>query len=105
MPPSEPGAPAAAGHGARREGRAREWPVAVVLVVAAAGMGVVATGHFKRGTAVVAAAALLAALLRAVLSTPAAGVLAVRSRLLDVATTGVLGLAVLGLVLIVPPLR
>ena len=81
-----------------------EWPVTVVLVVAAVAMVVIAQGHFKRGSLVFATAVLLAALLRAVLPTAAAGVLVVRGRLLDVVTAAVLGIAVLGLTLIVPPL-
>lgn len=83
----------------------REWPIALVLLVAAASMVVVATGHFKRGSTLFAGAVLLAALLRAVLPAGSAGVLAVRSRWLDVATAGSLGIAVLALTFVVPPLR
>jgi len=79
--------------------------VSVVLVVAAVGLVVVGIGHFKRGSVVFSAALLLAAALRTVLPTRTAGMLAGRGRLLDAATLTVLGLAVLGLVLIVPPLR
>ncbi len=81
-----------------------EWPVTVVLVVAGVAMVVIAQGHFKRGSLLFAAAVLLAALLRAVLPTAAAGVLVVRGRLLDVLTAGVLGVGVVALSLIVPPL-
>lgn len=83
----------------------REWPIAVVLLAAAAAMVVVATGHFKRGSTLFAGAVLLAAALRAVLPTTSAGVLAVRSRWLDVLTAGVLGVGVLVVTLVIPPLR
>lgn len=93
---------------ARAEGARRhlpgEWPVTLVLVVAAVAMVVIAQGHFKRGSLLFAAAVLFAALLRAVLPTAAAGALVVRGRLLDVLTAAVLGVSVLGLSLIVPPL-
>lgn len=82
-----------------------EWPITVVLLVVTAAVIVIATGHFKRGSLLFAAGVLLAAGLRAVLPTASAGSLVVRGRLLDVLTVGVLGVAVLGLTLIVPPLR
>lgn len=82
-----------------------EWPLTVVLAVAAAAMVVVAEGHFKRGSLLFAGAVLLAAVLRAVLPTSTAGALVVRGRVLDVLTAGLLGVAVVGLTLIVPPLN
>lgn len=83
--------------------RLGQWPLTVVLLVAAAGLVDIGFGHFKRGTVVFAAAVLLSALLRAVLPTRAAGLLAVRSRGLDVAVAVVLGVAIVALVVIVPP--
>ena len=82
-----------------------EWPITVVLLVVGAAVVVIATGHFKRGSLLFAAGVLLAAVLRAVLPSATAGSLAVRGRLLDALTAGVLGMAVLALTLIVPPLR
>lgn len=83
----------------------REWPITLVLVVTAVALVVIAQGHFKRGSVLFAGAVLLAAAFRAVLPVATAGVLVVRGRLLDVLTAGVLGVTVLGLSLIVPPLN
>ncbi len=75
------------------------------MLVVAAAVVVIATGHFKRGSLLFAAGVLLAAGLRAVLPGARAGTLVVRSRLVDVMTAGVLGAAVLALILVVPPQR
>jgi hypothetical protein len=55
-----------------------------VLLVVAAGLVLALLDHWRRGSAVLAAAAALAAVLRLVLPTRIAGVLAVRSRRFDV---------------------
>ena len=83
--------------------RFRDWPALLVLVVAAAGLVDVGAGHFKRGTVVFGVGVLLAGALRAALPARAAGVLAVRSRTVDVVTAAVLGVAVLAFVAVVPP--
>ena len=81
----------------------REWPLVLVLTVAATGLWIVADDHFRRGTVVFALGVCLAALLRAVLPNGSAGLLQVRSRLVDVLTLAALGGATLVAALIVPP--
>jgi hypothetical protein len=81
----------------------RQWPWLLVVAVIAAGVAVVADDHFRRGTVIIAGGVCLAAVLRAVLPNGRAGLLRVRSRLLDVLTLGFLGAGTLIAALIVPP--
>jgi hypothetical protein len=67
----------------------------LVLLAAAWGYLIVEPGHWGRGAGVIAVAVLLAAVLRAVLPTRRVGLLAVRSRWLDVACYLALGGAIL----------
>jgi hypothetical protein len=83
--------------------RFREWPITVVLLVVAVSLVIVANGHFRRGCVLLAGAVVLAFFLRVLLPSQEAGMLAVRSRRVDVAVLGVLGLAVSVLSLWVPP--
>lgn len=62
----------------------RALPISVVLVIAVAGLLLVATAHWRRGSALLGVAALIGAGLRAFLPDAAVGVLAVRSRSFDV---------------------
>jgi hypothetical protein len=80
-----------------------EWPLVAVASVCLTGFAVVLSNHFRRGTVLFAGGLLLAAALRTVLPESAAGLLVVRSRVLDVLTLAVLGLAVLLTALVVPP--
>jgi multisubunit Na+/H+ antiporter MnhB subunit len=70
-------------------------PFALVLTVALAGMVLVALQHWRRGAAVIGGALLLAAALRAVLPNERAGLIALRSRGVDVLLYGALGLVIL----------
>ncbi len=81
----------------------REWPITVVLLAVAASLSVVALNHFRRGTVLLALSVLLAAALRLALPARDAGLLAVRSRLLDVLTLAGLGSSLLVFALVVPP--
>jgi hypothetical protein len=81
----------------------RQWPLLLVLAVAGTALIVVGNNHFKRGTVLFAMAICLAALLRAVLPDGAAGLLRVRSRVVDVVTMAALGSAALVAALVVPP--
>jgi Na+-transporting NADH:ubiquinone oxidoreductase subunit NqrB len=74
-------------------------PYLTVLACLAAAVGflLLQPAHWRRGVAAIAGAVLLAALLRLLLPDPAAGMLAVRRRWLDVSTYLVLG----GLILFV----
>jgi hypothetical protein len=82
---------------------ASEWPLVSVLVVCSAGVLVVVSEHFRRGTVLFAGGLVLAAGLRALLPTESAGLLVVRGRLIDVMTLTALGLGVLLAALVVPP--
>ncbi len=71
----------------------RAVPIIVVLLIAAIGLGWIATGHWRRGAAVLAAAAAVGAVLRLLVPDGSVGPLAVRSRTFDVIFLG--GLATL----------
>ncbi|MFD7733190.1 DUF3017 domain-containing protein [Kitasatospora phosalacinea] len=79
----------------------RQWPITLVLLVAAAGLLITWQGHFRLGLLAVGAAPLLGALLR--LGLPDVGMLAVRSRFTDVVLMFVLGGAIVLLTLVAQP--
>jgi hypothetical protein len=84
-----------------RSGRLREWPFAVVVMVALVGLYVVAElDRFRRGSVVFGGAFGLAGLFRLFLPTRVVGLLAVRGRVFDiVAYWGLaIGIAVLAIV-------
>jgi hypothetical protein len=62
----------------------RALPITVVLLVAAVGLALVLGGHWRRGAAVLAVTAGVAALARLFVPDGAIGPLAVRSRAFDV---------------------
>ncbi|MGI8418220.1 MAG: DUF3017 domain-containing protein [Nakamurella sp.] len=62
----------------------RAIPITVVLVIAAIGLLLFATAHWRRGSALLGASALVGAGLRAFVPDPSIGVLAVRGRTFDV---------------------
>ena len=68
----------------RRDKLLRVVPITVVLLVVAAGLVLAVLDHWRRGSAVLAVAAALAAAMRLLLPTRLVGVLAVRSRPFDV---------------------
>lgn len=80
----------------------RQWPQILVIAVALTGITVVGNHHFRRGSFIIGLALLLHAGLRAVLPNRHAGWLAIRSRLVDAATSGAMGVALLWLTLWVP---
>ncbi|WP_030930188.1 DUF3017 domain-containing protein [Streptomyces sp. NRRL S-646] len=84
---------------------ARQWPMLLVLGVAAVGLAVVATDAFRYalrvGCLVFAGALLLGAVLRWAL--PRVGMLAVRSRFTDIVTYGGMGVGIAVLALAVHP--
>jgi hypothetical protein len=69
----------------------RELPLVVVLTAAAVGLIVVALHHFRWGNLILGGSLLMAALMRLVLPTRQAGLLAVRSRFTDALTMSLLG--------------
>lgn len=82
-----------------------QWPLALVLVVLVAGLGITTTGHWRRGSFVTACSVVLAGALRAVLPNRVAGLLAVRSRWFDTALLLVVGGTMLALTMVVPHSR
>jgi hypothetical protein len=84
-------------------GLRRQWPLAVPLGVVLVGLVVVADGHFRRGTVILAFGVSLALFLRLLLSQDDAGLLAVRTKRVDVVVLTVLAVATSVLALWVPP--
>jgi hypothetical protein len=85
-------------------GRLRqEWPLGATLAVVLVGVVVVASGHFRRGTVLLAFGVGLALFLRLLLPSAEAGLLAVRSKRVDVAVLALLAVATSVLALWVPP--
>jgi DUF3017 family protein len=84
----------------RRTGVLHELPLALVISGVAVGLVVIALHHFRWGNLVIAGSLLAGALLRLVLPTRRAGLLAVRARFTDVVTMLVMGVGLLVLALI-----
>ncbi|WP_210115811.1 DUF3017 domain-containing protein [Acidipropionibacterium timonense] len=82
---------------------ASPWALVVCLVGVAVSAGIIATGHWRRGSMAFACSVLLAGLLRLVLPARMAGLLVVRRRWVDCTVLLGLGLVMTGLVLVVPP--
>jgi Na+/proline symporter len=80
----------------------RAIPITIVLAIVAFGLLLIALAHWRRGTAALAFAMLLAGLLRVVLSERVIGVLAVRGKGFDVAFYAVVGAFMLALAIGVP---
>ncbi|MDF3050511.1 MAG: hypothetical protein K0R87_2149 [Pseudonocardia sp.] len=76
-----------------------ETPAAVVLAIAAIGLLRVATANWREGAVLLGGSLLVGAVLRAVLPLERAGMLAIRSRVIDVLSYTGLGLAVVLLAL------
>lgn len=85
----------------RRSDRIRPW--LMVVFVAAVGFVLVLEQYWRRGVVLIGVAFALAAVLRLVLPTSLAGILAVRFRSFDVAVYGTLSAAVLIGAFAVPP--
>ena len=67
-------------------------PLALVLLIAVVGMSRVLTQHWREGAVLLGGAMIVAAVLRAVLPTERVGLLAVRSRPVDVLCYAAFGL-------------
>ncbi len=87
----------------RSPGWLREWPIIVVLAGVAVAMILIALDSFRRGSVVLSASVLLAAFLRLLLPDSDAGMLAVRSKKIDVVTLGLLGVGITVFTFWVPP--
>jgi len=81
----------------------RQWPLLVVLACFALGVLLIIVGHWRRGSMIIGGATGLAGLMRLVLPEDIVGLLVVRGRYWDAAVTGLVGLAIIVLSLIVPP--
>ena len=81
----------------------QEWPLAASLAVVVVGLVVVAGDHFRRGTVILSFGVALALFLRLLLPGSEAGLLAVRSKRVDVAVLALLAVATSVLALWVPP--
>lgn len=79
----------------RRQARFTQLPFAVVLLVVAVAALRIVQYHWREGAALIGAALLLAAVLRAVLPTARAGLLAIRGKVVDIVTYTGLAAAVL----------
>jgi Protein of unknown function (DUF3017) len=84
----------------QRTGVLQELPLALVISGVGLGLVVIALHHFRWGNLVIAGSLLAGALLRLVLPTRRAGLLAVRARFTDVVTMVVMGVGLLVLALI-----
>ncbi|MEU5042527.1 DUF3017 domain-containing protein [Streptomyces griseorubiginosus] len=80
---------------------ARQWPMLAAAGLVAVGLLVMALDRIRPGALIIGAALLVSAALRRLL--PDVGLLAVRSRFTDVATYGVMGLAITLLALMMQP--
>lgn len=80
---------------------ARQWPMLVVLATVGVGLLLTSLDQFRVGALLIGAALLAGAVMRWIL--PSVGMLAVRSRFTDIATYGVLGLAIVLLALMAQP--
>ena len=80
-----------------------QWPIAVVLAGVIAALTIVALDHFRVGSLILAASLVLAFVLRAVLPADRVGMLAVRSKPVDLVVLGSLSAALVVFALWVPP--
>ncbi len=87
----------------RLPGWLRQWPIIIVLAGVAVAMILIALDSFRRGSVVLSASVLLAAFLRLLLPDADAGMLAVRSKKVDVLTLGLLGVGITVFTFWVPP--
>lgn len=82
----------------------RQWPVLTVAVIGLVAAVLVAAGFWRRGALMIGIGVGVAAALRLLLPTDRVGVLAVRSRRLDVATMVTLSAVVLYIAWTIDPL-
>jgi hypothetical protein len=80
-----------------------QWPLTVVLISVVASLAVVALDRFRLGSLMLAASLVLAFVLRLVLPADRAGMLAVRSKRVDLVVLGTLAAALVVFSLWVPP--
>ena len=81
-----------------------QWPILLPFLIFIAAFGLVIAGYWRRGSLVIAIGVAVAAVLRLVLSDDRAGLLAVRSRGIDFATTATVSAALIYISLTIDPL-
>jgi Protein of unknown function (DUF3017) len=83
---------------------AGQWPILLVGLILVAAFVLVAAGYWRRGALVMAIGVGVAAVLRLTLTEDRAGLLAVRSRGIDFATTATVSAAMLYIAWTIDPL-
>jgi NAD/NADP transhydrogenase alpha subunit len=83
---------------------AGQWPILVVGLFFVAAFGLVVAGYWRRGALVMAIGVGVAAVMRLALSEDRAGLLVVRSRMIDFATTASVSAAMLYIAWTIDPL-
>ena len=83
---------------------AGQWPILLVGLFLVAAFGLVAAGYWRRGALVMAIGVAVAAALRLTLTEERAGLLAVRSRTVDIVTTASVSAAMLYIAWTIDPL-
>lgn len=83
---------------------AGQWPILTVGVFLLAAFGLVVAGYWRRGALVLAIGVGIAAAMRLTLSEERAGLLVVRSRAIDFATTATVSAAMLYIAWTIDPL-
>jgi hypothetical protein len=81
-----------------------QWPILLVGLIFVAAFGLVVAGYWRRGALVMAIGVGVAAALRLTLTEDRAGLLAVRSRGIDFATTATVSAAMLYIAWTIDPL-
>lgn len=84
---------------------AGQWPLAITLLGVAIGVGVMATGYWRRGSTLIGLTVAGAAVLRLVLPARLVGLLEVRSRWVDTLILLAIGVGILVTAWVVPPIR
>lgn len=80
-----------------------QWPLGLVLLIMGVAVGFVALDQFRTGSVLLGVGVLTAFALRVVLPTARVGMLAVRTRTVDLIVLGSLGAGLLVFALWVPP--
>lgn len=83
---------------------AGQWPILLVGLIFTAAFGLVVAGYWRRGALVIGVGVGIAAALRLTLTDDRAGLLVVRSKGIDLATTATVSAAVLYIAATIDPL-
>ena len=83
---------------------AGQWPILLVGLILVAALGLVITGYWRRGALVIGIGVAVAAALRLALSDDRAGLLVIRSRTIDCATTATVSATMLYIAWTIDPL-